>query len=60
MEATEGKSEREAREIGGLGVKPPAGSGAEPLYASGGCCVRMPLLLLLVVGYDVCCCDKRY
>jgi hypothetical protein len=26
------KTEREAREFGGLGAKPPVGSGAEPLY----------------------------
>ena len=30
--AIEDKTEREAREFGGLGAKPPAGSGAEPLY----------------------------
>ena len=30
--AIESKTEREAREFGGLGAKPPVGSGAEPLY----------------------------
>ena len=30
--AIEDKTEREAREFGGLGAKPPVGSGAEPLY----------------------------
>ena len=39
--AIECKTEREAREFGGLGAKPPVGSGAEPLYVDSrslGCC----------------------
>ena len=34
--AIEDKTEREAREFGGLGAKPPVGSGAEPLYVGSG------------------------
>ena len=34
--AIESKTEREAREFGGLGAKPPVGSGAEPLYVGSG------------------------
>ena len=35
--AKEDKTEREAREFGGLGAKPPVGSGAEPLYVRSRC-----------------------